>query len=43
MALPRYGTTTEIVEMVAYLADPTLYITGAILTIDGRSTAQQIK
>ena len=24
MALPRYGTTIEIVEMVAYLADPTL-------------------
>ena len=24
MALPRYGTTIEIVEMVAHLADPTL-------------------
>lgn len=24
MALPRYGTTIDIVEMVAYVADPTL-------------------
>jgi hypothetical protein len=24
MALPRYGTTIEIVEMIAHLADPTL-------------------
>jgi 3-oxoacyl-[acyl-carrier protein] reductase len=36
MALPRYGKTSEIAGLVAYLAGPeSAYVTGACLTIDG--------
>lgn len=40
MALPRYGTSSEIASLVAYLASPESgFMTGASLTIDGGFTA----
>jgi 3-oxoacyl-[acyl-carrier protein] reductase len=40
LAIPRYGTSTEIAEFVTFLAGPnSSYITGANLTIDGGFSA----
>jgi NAD(P)-dependent dehydrogenase (short-subunit alcohol dehydrogenase family) len=40
LALPRFGTATEVAAAVTYLAGPqTAYITGTDLTIDGGHTA----
>jgi 3-oxoacyl-[acyl-carrier protein] reductase len=40
MALDRFGTADEVAGLVAYVASPeAAFITGAILTIDGRFAA----
>ncbi len=40
LALPRFGTTTEVAAAITYLAGPNAtYITGTALTIDGGHTA----
>ncbi|MEV8329175.1 SDR family oxidoreductase [Streptomyces niveus] len=40
MPLGRYGTTDEVLALVAFLASPaSSYVTGSVITIDGGMNA----